>query len=569
MSLTDYTPTLSTLLEGNIVGQHVMRPALVQHGVPARVVLPTAGVTTTRARSLVSTGGRLPAREGNAVEYFVSQQALTAMAEAIRTAEPGRGNPFVLLVGWNFEPATTIPGANRRFLDELLDAARRGVDVFLLLWANDSPLPEGSEPRYLRQNRDDFHAPLVTEVAGMEHVHLRLDAETNRLGAHHQKLLIVSGREGLVAFYGGVDVASNRLELFYDVHARVRGPAAADLYHVAVTRWQTARPSLLTANVRRASMGLDGLLGEAVYSHFARGVDPPPPPATGSPGSSLVRVSQTPGNAELREIHGPGDIAEVMIAAIGRARRFIYMEDQYFASQAIADSLAAALPHVSQIILLLNTVSDGVETAHRYAALHSIAAVAERHPGKFGVFTRAVGPRRYVHSKLCIVDDELAVVGSCNLDRRGFETDSEVMVSQVHRIEPAWDNLDLPRPHKLRMQLWYHHLNDFPELGTGRRRYASADIPAWRLVDPIASAVYWMQLDREALPGRATAIRRANPRGRVASLHFPAGEHPHWSQFRLYAPPAPETDQRLGMDADLEAFHRMGAAARAPFRGSR
>src|SRR5215831_473296 len=64
-----------------------------------------------------------------------------------------------------------------------------------------------------------------------------LDREHPMGGAHHQKLVLVYGKEGLIAYCGGVDLNPDRLTALYDVHCRIKGPIAQELLQVFNERW--------------------------------------------------------------------------------------------------------------------------------------------------------------------------------------------------------------------------------------------------------------------------------------------------------------------------------------------
>ena len=83
-------------------------------------------------------------------------------------------------------------------------------------------------------------------------------------------------------------------------------------------------------------------------------------------------------------------------------------------------------------------------------------------------------PTHYVHSKCWIFDDELAVIGSANCNRRGYTHDSEVAAA----ISDANTNGNrLIFAHELRMTLWAKHL----AVGVNAVRDPIAAAPLWRL----------------------------------------------------------------------------------------
>ncbi len=65
------------------------------------------------------------------------------------------------------------------------------------------------------------------------------------LGAHHQKILIICGGLGTIAFSGGMDLVYDRINPydspsypFHDVQCKIMGPATKDLLDIFVERWR-------------------------------------------------------------------------------------------------------------------------------------------------------------------------------------------------------------------------------------------------------------------------------------------------------------------------------------------
>ena len=59
-----------------------------------------------------------------------------------------------------------------------------------------------------------------------------------------------------------------------------------------------------------------------------------------------------------------------------------------------------------------------------------------RRVGVYGI-ENAAGTPIYVHSKVCVVDDEWTSVGSDNFNRRSWTHDSEVSAAVAHPASPA------------------------------------------------------------------------------------------------------------------------------------
>lgn len=120
------------------------------------------------------------------------------------------------------------------------------------------------------------------------------------------------------------------------MHARVDGPAIAELVTTFAERWQDVAGTALALAAPGALTGLP----------------------TG--GSDVVQVGRTyyralagSGRALPYAPAGESTILETMVAAIARARRYIYLEDQYLTPPpAFADALVAAAANVSGPLII-------------------------------------------------------------------------------------------------------------------------------------------------------------------------------------------------------------------------
>ncbi len=136
---------------------------------------------------------------------------------------------------------------------------------------------------------------------------------------------------------------------------------------------------------------------------------------------------------------GEFGIYHTYIELIRHARRFIYLENQYFWSPDIMDALLDVLdkprdePFRIVIILPAHAYSGKWDNDQHVAKLRN----ADKGRGMVSVYCPyASGPSAgvqpftyrpiYVHAKVGIVDDEWVTVGSANLNSRGLITDSEI-----------------------------------------------------------------------------------------------------------------------------------------------
>jgi phosphatidylserine/phosphatidylglycerophosphate/cardiolipin synthase-like enzyme len=157
--------------------------------------------------------------------------------------------------------------------------------------------------------------------------------------------------------------------------------------------------------------------------------------------------------------------------AISLATKFIYVEDQYLVDMDISAALKAALPNIQKlIILIVQTASIEGELLQGWQRRKSFvdnltAAAASK------VIVCQLKSPRYVHSKTWVFDDKFAIIGSANINRRGFTHDSE----QTAGIFDSNARLRFFFAHELRMNLWAKHLKKRPI----------------DFLDPIASSVNW------------------------------------------------------------------------------
>jgi phosphatidylserine/phosphatidylglycerophosphate/cardiolipin synthase-like enzyme len=188
---------------------------------------------------------------------------------------------------------------------------------------------------------------------------------------------------------------------------------------------------------------------------------------------------------------GERSIARAYGKAIARARRLIYIEDQYLWSADIGRRIAAALrahPGLHVVAVLPHhpdqdgAVSLPPNLLGRYLSLSRIQAAAPGRVGVFGVENHA-GTPVYVHAKVCIVDDRWASVGSDNLNRRSWTHDSELSAA-------VWDTTPTDDGHSsyartLRQELASEHL-DRPTTATDAATVfaeftrSAAALQAWR-----------------------------------------------------------------------------------------
>jgi phosphatidylserine/phosphatidylglycerophosphate/cardiolipin synthase-like enzyme len=414
---------------------------------------------------------------GNTVEPLVDgRPAFAAMQRAIESAQTS--DHFIYLLAWWCDPWVNLTGPGTCLLDLFARAGQRGVQIRVLLW--DAPYP-------IYPNHSRLHSEAVRALNRIPNCHAQQD-DAGTTKSHHQKLLVVRGRDGLVALCGGVDLNVDRIhplppppgavradrprlgwvgasgsgaagagEPLHDVHARVSGPTALPLFRMFLRRWW-ARSGDRTID-RRAP--LRGRFGDAM------------PLATGR---QFVRVGET-FSGNLRPTAGirPGpdravDVQDIWLRSILGARRFIYIEEQYLINLCAAEAIRSVLPRLQHVTILISP-SEITELPERWRRRREFIERITRsnpHAGKLHVYTRVVrpaescrrtgGPHLYVHAKMAVIDDELTLIGSANCNNRGWESDSELVVATFEDVRAG----QISTAQRLRMELWAHHLDQPP-----------------------------------------------------------------------------------------------------------
>ena len=329
-----------------------------------------------------------------------------------------------------------------------------------------------------------------------------------------------------VAFAGGIDLCHSRRDdadhggdpqglrmsdeygdtpPWHDVQLEVRGPAVGDLEAVFRERWDDPSP-------------LDNRLRMAVERRLVKGIDTdaselpeqgPDPAPTGTCTLQVLRTypARTGRSRYPFAPRGERSVAAAYRKVLHRARRFVYLEDQYLWSAEVADLFAEALtrePELHLVAVVPRFPDQGGRLGRppslvgRQDALDVVLRAGGDRVSVFDLENHA-GTPVYVHAKVCVVDDVWASVGSDNLNLRSWTHDSELSCAVLD------DERDLREPRdpaglgdgarrfarELRLQLWQEHLDvedgdadgvdDLvdPASGLARLRATAAALDAW------------------------------------------------------------------------------------------
>jgi phosphatidylserine/phosphatidylglycerophosphate/cardiolipin synthase-like enzyme len=163
------------------------------------------------------------------------------------------------------------------------------------------------------------------------------------------------------------------------------------------------------------------------------------PPADGPLAVQVLRTYPAKRDPYPFAPDGERSIARAYLKAFSRARRLIYLEDQYLWSFAATASLREALRRSPDLIVVIviprypdpdGAVAGDASRIGRERVLDALHEVGHERVAVYDLENRE-GTPIYVHSKVCIVDDVWLAVGSDNLNRRSWTHDSEVSCAIV------------------------------------------------------------------------------------------------------------------------------------------
>ena len=362
-------------------------------------------------------------------------------------------------------------------------AARRGVGVKGLLWRSHGDLAGFST----RENR---HLGDMVNAAGGE---VLLDMRIRLVGSHHQKLVIIRRAvqpDADMAFVGGIDLCNGRRDDYrhrgdpqplamppaygptppwHDVQVEIQGPAVGDLEFTFRERW--ADPTPLSSGLVRVVQTL-----RRRKQHPGSPLPPMPadPVAAGTQSVQVLRTYGRPRRGYPFAPEGERSIARAYLKAGRRARRLIYIEDQFLWSDEVVASFADALKSWSQlqIIAVVPRYFDQgglFKWPSQVGREQAMKALLDAGGDRVGIFDieNAEGVPVYVHAKVCVIDDVWAAVGSDNFNRRSWTHDSEVSCAVLDEERDTREPRDPAGlgdgarqfARDLRLGLWREHLD--------------------------------------------------------------------------------------------------------------
>ncbi|MDD7384120.1 MAG: phospholipase D-like domain-containing protein [Actinomycetaceae bacterium] len=293
------------------------------------------------------------------------------------------------------------------FKDALIAAARRGVDVYVILdtWGN-----ANQDPRFRR-------FPRLAHMHAINFPFVRTGVFTGRSrdkGRDHRKILVVDDRVGYV---GGYNIGTVYAKHWRDTHIRIQGPGVWELSNTFREMWnayrKTKHPVLKAEGTHDWNSGL-----QAVVNTPARNVYP---------------------------------IESMYFDALSRATTRAWITMAYFVPDSpLIDTIVETAQRGVDVRILIPQYSnhiyvDWVGRPHYSRLLNAGVRIF--------LYQNAM-----VHAKTMTVDGKWSTVGTANIDRlslRGnFEVNMEIYSPQFAAAMEKIFTLDLSNAIELTDQVW-------------------------------------------------------------------------------------------------------------------
>lgn len=333
----------------------------------------------------------------------------------------------IMLIGWDFDTRIDLSRSRRKKGDP-----PKRLGEFILWLADRTP---ELEIKLLKWNFGALkmfgRGQTIVDVAKWamhKQIQFKLDSAHPVGCSHHQKIVVIDDK---MAACGGIDMTADRWDTpehidndpkrkrpngklygpWHDTTMLVEGEAAAALAALSRARWVLAGGDPLEPCPADAASPWPEFLA-AEYQFVEMGI---------------ARTRAEYKNAcEIREIQ------QLFLEQIASAKKFVYAENQYFASPKIADAIAKRMAEANppEIIIVNPSTADGwlEQKAMDGARVQLLRAIGEHdRQDRFSIYVPYTkgGEPIYVHAKLMIVDDEILRIGSANMNNRSLGLDSE------------------------------------------------------------------------------------------------------------------------------------------------
>ncbi|HSW79221.1 MAG TPA: phospholipase D-like domain-containing protein, partial [Candidatus Saccharimonadales bacterium] len=247
---------------------------------------------------------------------------------------------------------------------------------------------------------------------------------------NHRKLVVVDGQTGYTGSQNLIRRDYHRKDTIYydELVVRLRGPIALQLAAVFLTDWFSETGEFLNNQ-------LAGKTASAIRSH----------------GSSLLQILPS----------GPGyddeNNLKLFTNLLHLAQKKVVIVNPYFVpDDALTTAITSATKRGVEVVMINSEVMDQWMVGHAQRSYYEVLL-------KAGVKIYLYDAPILLHSKFITIDDDIATVGSSNLDIRSFQLDLEVtlisydakVVRSLERVEQKY----LAKSKRVQLSQWQKRPN--------------------------------------------------------------------------------------------------------------
>ncbi len=209
---------------------------------------------------------------------------------------------------------------------------------------------------------------------------------------NHRKIVVIDRK---IAYMGGMNVGDEYMGLkktkpWRDTHLRITGDAVELIFAYFCFDWDFSARDNLTKELEKISL-----------SKNDNSYEPLP----------IQIVSQGPDSPDE-------EIKSGIIKMLYSARRYAYIQSPYFIpDQAFRNALVTAAKSGVDVKVMIPGIPD-----KKYVYYSSLSYVEEMIRAGVKIYLY----NGFIHSKTCVIDDEIATVGSTNIDIRSFSLHFEL-----------------------------------------------------------------------------------------------------------------------------------------------
>lgn len=313
-----------------------------------------------------------PLYGGNHVSFYSSATEMyEALSSEIRKAKKYIHIQFFIFMDDNI---------GTQFRELLADKVKEGVEVRLMYDDVGSWTAKNS-----------FFKEM--EKAGIKvgsFLKVRIPILTSRVNyRNHRKVVVIDGEVG---FMGGMNIADRYVKginggVWRDCHFKLEGKAVHGLQTSFIIDWYSATTEFLSS------------------PKYFTVIEPK--------GESMMQIVTSGPTGEFKGIH------QGIFQAITNAKKYVYIQTPYFVpTENLMLAIQTAAMSGVDVCLMLPEKADTVfvhiaTMSYIKDLLNSRVKIAFFRPG-------------FLHSKLMVIDDNLSIIGSANMDVRSFEHNFEI-----------------------------------------------------------------------------------------------------------------------------------------------